>query len=261
MIIDSRLKGVADVIKSGQGFINPISEKATAFNQTVQGLDAATLTTKAQDLANKLNLTNPDEFVNDILELPGKINAVVSSINSINDHVDQLSGKVLNKEKNIVAMLDLVKAAQEITVSCSENPDDPRTYQNNPMYKVFGSVLNAEKHNFVLEGAKKTIDEIKDFFEIDELTDYLQSLSENEKIIAIREKITKLKATYDRVKGIMDEAKQADDDGYEEVKNDVLSQVATQALSSLVGDKCANQVLSKVQSPELKKAYKLVKKL
>ena len=103
--------------------------------------------------------------------------------------------------------------------------------------------------------------EINDFFNIDELSDYLSNLSESEKIAAIRKKIDTAKAVYDNIKTIMDAAKQADDSGYEDLKNEVMSQVVTATLTSLLGDRCANQILNKVKSPELNKAIKIAKKI
>lgn len=66
---------------------------------------------------------------------------------------------------------------------------------------------------------------------------------------------------YDNIKTIIDAAKQADESGYEDLKNEVMSQVVTATLTSLFGDRCANQILNKVKSPELHKALQLAKKI
>lgn len=261
MIVDKRLKGVSDLIKNGQGFINPISEKANIFKNQCNSISPASLTTKARDIATKLNISNPDEFAADFANLQTKINGAVASIDGIKDHIDQLSGVAMDKEKNLIAAMDLVKAGQDIIKECSDNPDDPNSYQNNPVYKVFGSVLDSAKHNLKIGDSHAIIKEINDFFHIDQLSDYLHSLPENEKIVAIRAKINKLKDTYDTLKSIMDAAKKFDEDGYEAVKKEVMAQVATAALEAFVSDRCANQVMSKIQSPDLKKALKLAKQL
>ena len=70
-----------------------------------------------------------------------------------------------------------------------------------------------------------------------------------------------MKAAYDDIKGVLNAAKQADDDGYSALQNELLAQVVTVTLASLVGDRCANQVVSKVRSPELHKALQLAKKI
>lgn len=261
MIIKSGYKDVANIIKSGQGFVNPIAEKANLFKQQALSLDTASLAAKAENIATKLNISNPSQFAADIASLPGKINDAMVSIDNFKGHVDQLSGVVLNGEKNLVSLLEIVKAAQETIKECSENPDDQSTYQNNPMYKVFGSVLNSGQHNLRFDNYQKKIKEINDFFHIDEMSDYLHSLPENEKILVIRKKIAEMKAAYDDIKGVLNAAKQADDDGYSALQNELLAQVVTVTLASLVGDRCANQVVSKVRSPELHKALQLAKKI
>lgn len=179
MIIKSNYKDVAKLIKSGQGFVNPIAEKANLFKQQALSLDTASLAAKAESIATKLNISNPSQFAADIASLPGKINDAMVSIDNFKGHVDQLSGVALNGEKNIVAMMELVKAAQDTIKECSDNPDDPNSYNDNPMYKVFGSVLNSGKHNLKFESSHKIMKEINDFFHIDEMSDYLHNLSES----------------------------------------------------------------------------------
>jgi len=261
MIIASAYKDVSKIIKSGQGFINPVAEKANIFKQQAQSLDVNELATKAENIATKLNISNPSQFASDIAAIPAKINTAMNTIDNFKSHIDQLSGVVLDGEKNLVGLIELAKAAQDIVKECSDNPDDENSYKNNPMYKLFGSVMDAGKHNQRFESAQKKINEIIDFFNIDELSDYLQSLPENERIQAIKKKLDGIKEIYDNIHGKLEEAKQFDEDAYTELKNEVLSQVVTATLSSLVGDRCANQVISKVKSPELNKALKQAKQV
>ena len=54
---------------------------------------------KAENIATKLNISNPSQFAADIASLPGKINDAMVSIDNFKGHVDQLSGVVLNGEK------------------------------------------------------------------------------------------------------------------------------------------------------------------
>lgn len=251
---------IATIVKDGSAFINPIADQANAFNAQAQTINPTELANKAKDVAEKLNLSNPDEFANDFSELQTKIDNATTSINAFKGHVDQLSGRIITGEKNLVALMELTTAAQQIMKECSDNPDDDKTYKNNPMNKVFGSVLDASKHVNKFLQSSAAIQSVVDFFTIEGNSDWLDALTENEKIIEIRKKIDELHAKYDQIKEIVDAAKALDEEGYEDVKKEVLAQVMATALPMLVGDRCANQVMSKIQTPELKSAIKMIKR-
>jgi len=261
MIIPKGYKEVSNIIKGGGGFINPIAEQADAAKEQALALNVGSLISKAEDIATKLNITNPSQFAASISSLSVKSSNAVAAINNFKGHIDQLSGVVLNGEKNLITLLELAKAAQETIVECSSNPDDENSYKNNPMYKLFGSVLNAGKHNQRFEKAVQRVKDINDFFSIDELSDYLQGRPETEQVKEINKKIDEMKAIYDDIKGKLETAQQEDDDAYTALQSDVLAQVATTMIASLVGDRCANQVISKVKSPALHKAIQLAKKI
>lgn len=253
-ILQDKNKEIANLIRDGSAFVNPLADQLSSYQSAAMDLSPDDIASKINDACDQLNIPHQCE-PSDIAELQLKITRLSNQVTSFKQHTDQLAGIDLTGNKNIVALFDLTAAAQDIIKDCSnsQNPED------NPYYKVFGSILNAPKTIDSMLKNSEAIKKIKDFFDTDFFDDLISD-SDEEKIRKIKEKLDEWKAKYDAIHDLIKSAQDADEEGYSEVQKELAVQILTEQLGSFIGQSCANNIVNKIRSPELAKAIKTLKK-
>lgn len=253
-ILQDKNKEIANLIRDGSAFVNPLADHLSSYQSAAMDLSPDDIATKINDVCDQLNIPHQCE-PSDITELQTKITNLTNQVNSFKQHTDQLSGIDLTGNKNIVALFDLTAAAQDIIKDC----DQSQAPEDNPYYKVFGSILNAPKTIDTMIKNSQVIQNIKDYFDTDFFDDLITE-SDEEKIRIIKEKLELWKETYDNLRNILKDEQDADEDGYIDVQKELAVQILTEQLGSFIGQSCANNIVNKIRSPELAKAIKTLKK-
>lgn len=248
---------IAQVIRDGNAFTNPMSEHINAFNAKASAIDPDSIATKGNSLLSRLGSLEEIDPVQ-ISNLQTSIGHAAVSFEKYKNHTDQLSGLDLSGEKNFASVFEITRIAQDSLRDCSES----ESVELNPFNKVFGSILNKDKIASFINEHVESFNSAKEFFD-DEDAAFAQLMTDynnmQDRVDFIRGRIDAIKEGVDQAKAVAETNQTNDEVAYEEAKQEVLTQVMTEQLGGLVGDSCANRVVNMIKTPYLTDAINKVK--
>lgn len=273
---------MSKLINSGQAFTNPLG---FVFNDVMSISNDIIAASELKDLVDsvttRLLLTEvPISVFDDINDAIATMNTALSRAKQ---HTDELSGVVLDGQKNINSVIQIVQAAQDDDVQCvlNSNPllgdtvknslsalnsasailgDVNNTINslgnvfsdlstNNPFSAVFGFMTNAKGIFAKAYDTKDKYKHCKEFFGNLDQNSILDTMNPIQQQAVIDEKLGSVTDKADETTDDINEQVDADEAAYVEAQKIVLAKAITENIIALVGGSCSSQLIDKFRTP------------
>lgn len=280
---------MARLINSGQAFTNPLG---FVFNDVMDLFDNVLAASQLKSLVDTVTtrLLLPEIPIEVFDQMNEKLVDMNNALARAKTHTDELSGVILDGQKNINSVIQIVSVAQDDEVTCvlNENPllgqavsqslnflkdankiatDTNATLNclgnaftdlssNNPFTQVFGFMKNSKDVFTKAYTAKQKYEECKSFFENLNENQILDLMNPTEQQQYIDDKLESVGTTAEETTVSCEEQVDADEAAYIEAQKIVLAKAVTENIIALAGGSCSSQFIDKLRTPKFDAKYK-----